>query len=116
MVNSRWEPKDGEEVVLSSRDVQTLEFIAEGLTTAEMSKRVGARTDSAMKSRVAKVIGRLGCSSRTEALAEAYLRDLIDTPRTRALRQELAEAQATIRLLTRAASAPSWLDTGQGRL
>ena len=61
---------------LTPRERQVLQFLAAGLTNKEIAKRLGV-TDHTIKFHVNGILGKLGASTRTEAVVEAARRGIV---------------------------------------
>jgi DNA-binding NarL/FixJ family response regulator len=71
------EDEDGEySEPLTSREVQVLELLAEGLPNKAIAARLGI-SDQTVKFHVASISGKLGASNRTDAVRRAVRRGLI---------------------------------------
>ena len=69
----------GDEAVaesLTPRELQVLEFLAEGFANRAIAERLGI-SDQTVKFHVAAIIGKLGASNRTEAVRRAVRRGLV---------------------------------------
>src|SRR5262245_4174343 len=61
---------------LTSREIQVLELLAEGLSNKGIAKRLGI-SDQTVKFHVASISGKLGAANRTDAVRRAVRRGLI---------------------------------------
>jgi DNA-binding NarL/FixJ family response regulator len=61
---------------LTSREVQVLELLAEGLSNKSIAERLGI-SDQTVKFHVASISGKLGAVNRTDAVRRAVRRGLI---------------------------------------
>lgn len=61
---------------LTSREIQVLELLAEGLANKAIAARLGI-SDQTVKFHVASISGKLGASNRTDAVRRAVRRGLI---------------------------------------
>jgi DNA-binding NarL/FixJ family response regulator len=61
---------------LTSREVQVLELLAEGLSNKAIAARLGI-SDQTVKFHVASITGKLGAANRTDAVRRAVRRGLI---------------------------------------
>jgi ATP/maltotriose-dependent transcriptional regulator MalT len=61
---------------LTSREVQVLELLAEGLSNKNIAERLGI-SDQTVKFHVASISGKLGAVNRTDAVRRAVRRGLI---------------------------------------
>ena len=61
---------------LTSREVQVLELLAEGLSNKAIAARLGI-SDQTVKFHVASISGKLGAANRTDAVRRAVRRGLI---------------------------------------
>ena len=61
---------------LTPREIEVLELLAEGLTNKGIAARLGI-SDQTVKFHVASILGKLGASSRTEAVRRAVRRGLL---------------------------------------
>ena len=66
----------GFEEPLTSREVQVLELLAEGLPNKAIATRLGI-SDQTVKFHVASIAGKLGAANRTDAVRRAVRRGLI---------------------------------------
>lgn len=66
----------GFEEPLTSREVQVLELLAEGLPNKAIAARLGI-SDQTVKFHVASIAGKLGAANRTDAVRRAVRRGLI---------------------------------------
>jgi len=66
----------GIEEPLTSREVQVLELLAEGLPNKAIAARLGI-SDQTVKFHVASIAGKLGAANRTDAVRRAVRRGLI---------------------------------------
>jgi DNA-binding NarL/FixJ family response regulator len=62
--------------VLTPREVQVLELLAEGLTNKSIADRLGI-SDQTVKFHIASISGKLGAANRTDAVRRAVRRGLI---------------------------------------
>jgi DNA-binding NarL/FixJ family response regulator len=62
--------------VLTSREVQVLELLAEGLPNKSIADRLGI-SDQTVKFHIASISGKLGAANRTDAVRRAVRRGLI---------------------------------------
>ena len=72
------EPSGGEELTehLTSRELQVLSLLAEGLSNKAIASRLGI-SDQTVKFHVASLSGKLGAANRTDAVRRALRRGLI---------------------------------------
>jgi DNA-binding NarL/FixJ family response regulator len=68
--------RPGVEDPLTSREVQVLELLAEGLSNKSIAARL-AISDQTVKFHVASICGKLGALNRTDALRRAIRRGLV---------------------------------------
>jgi DNA-binding NarL/FixJ family response regulator len=61
---------------LTSREIQVLELLAEGLSNKAIASRLGI-SDQTVKFHVASISGKLGAANRTDAVRRAVRRGLI---------------------------------------
>jgi DNA-binding NarL/FixJ family response regulator len=61
---------------LTSREIQVLELLAEGLPNRSIAARLGI-SDQTVKFHVASVLGKLGAANRTEAVRRAVRRGVL---------------------------------------
>lgn len=66
----------GFEEPLTSREIQVLELLAEGLPNKAIAARLGI-SDQTVKFHVASIAGKLGAANRTDAVRRAVRRGLI---------------------------------------
>ena len=64
------------EEALTSREVQVLELLAEGLSNKAIASRLGI-SDQTVKFHVASISGKLGAANRTDAVRRGLRRGLI---------------------------------------
>jgi DNA-binding NarL/FixJ family response regulator len=62
---------------LSEREQQVLELMADGCTNKEIAARLYV-SEATVKTHVENILGKLGVRDRTEAVAEAFRRHLVD--------------------------------------
>ena len=67
---------DGEIEMLTPREVQVLELLAEGLSNKAIAQRL-AISDQTVKFHVAAICGKFGAANRTDAVRRAVRRGLI---------------------------------------
>jgi DNA-binding NarL/FixJ family response regulator len=71
-----WDDDDGPHEPLTSREVQVLELLAEGLPNKTIAARLGI-SDQTVKFHVSSISGKLGAANRTDAVRRAVRRGLI---------------------------------------
>ena len=69
-------PDDEIDEPLTSREIQVLELLAEGLPNKAIAARLGI-SDQTVKFHVASISGKLGAANRTDAVRRALRRGLI---------------------------------------
>jgi DNA-binding NarL/FixJ family response regulator len=62
--------------MLTARETQVLELVADGLSNKEIGARLGV-SDETVKFHLASVLGKLGASNRTDAVRRAIRRGLV---------------------------------------
>jgi DNA-binding NarL/FixJ family response regulator len=78
VLSARRRPDDAPALVepLTSREIQVLELLAEGLSNKAIAARLGI-SDQTVKFHVASISGKLGAVNRTDAVRRAVRRGLI---------------------------------------
>jgi len=69
-------PEEPADEPLTSREVEVLELLAEGLPNKAIASRLGI-SDQTVKFHVASISGKLGAANRTDAVRRAVRRGLI---------------------------------------
>jgi DNA-binding NarL/FixJ family response regulator len=76
MILAPGDEEERPEEPLTSREVQVLELLAEGLPNKAIAVRLGV-SDQTVKFHVAAIFGKLGAANRTDAVRRAVRRGLI---------------------------------------
>ena len=74
--DARGEDDEAFDEPLTSREIQVLELLAEGLSNKAIAERLGI-SDQTVKFHVASISGKLGAANRTDAVRRAVRRGLI---------------------------------------
>ena len=69
-------PADGVEEALTARELEVLELLAEGLSNRSTAERLGI-SEHTVKFHISAIYGKLGASSRAQAIRRAARRGLI---------------------------------------